>query len=175
MFLDTAIHLVNDSAIGKTIREQGQLFPWIESVHVLAITLVVGSISVVDLRLLGVASKRRPISEVTRQVLPLTWCAFAVAVTTGALLFSAHAVKYSHNIFFLSKMALLVSAGFNMIIFHVITARGMATWDTARRPPTPVVLAGAMSLALWAAVIVCGRWIGFTMDAFQAGGFGPGS
>ena len=53
-----------DSGVGTAIRESASLFPWIESVHVLSITLVVGSIAVVDLRLLGVASKGRAISRI---------------------------------------------------------------------------------------------------------------
>src|SRR5689334_3078635 len=107
-----------DSGIGTAIRESGSLFPWIESVHVLSITLVVGSIAVVDLRLLGIASKGRAISRLSDEVLPLTWVALVVAAITGTLLFVSNAVKYSHNPFFIAKMCLLVLAGLNMVVFQ---------------------------------------------------------
>ena len=155
-----------DSPVGTAIRENGTLFPWIESVHVLSITLVVGSIFIVDLRLLGIASKSRAVSRLTGEVLPFTWTLFVLAAITGGLLFSSNAVKYAHNIFFLAKMSLLVVAFLNMVVFHVITSRGIEHWDESPHPPVRARLAGAVSMAIWIAVIVCGRWIGFTMTAF---------
>ena len=132
----------------------------------MAITLVVGSIAVVDLRLLGLASRRRAVTRLTGEVLPITWLAFVVAVITGLALFSSNAVKYSHNTFFLAKMALLVLAGLNMIVFHFITSRDIQRWDESPAVPAGVRLAGAFSLALWIAVVVCGRWIGFRINAY---------
>ncbi len=155
-----------DTPVGTAIRESGTLFPWIESIHVLAITLVVGSIAVVDLRLLGIASKGRAISRLSDEVLPLTWTAFVVAVITGVLLFTSNAVKYSHNPFFIAKMCLLVLAGANMAVFQFITTRGIEAWDESPAVPAAVRFAGAFSLLFWLAIIATGRWIGFTMSAF---------
>ena len=155
-----------DSPVGTAIRENGTLFPWIESVHVLAITLVVGSIFIVDLRLLGIASKGRAVSRLTGEVLPFTWVVFVLAAITGGLLFSSNAVKYAHNTFLLAKMSLLIVAFLNMMVFHVITSRGIEHWDESPHPPVRARLAGGISMALWIAIVVCGRWIGFTMTAF---------
>ena len=155
-----------DSPVGTAIRENGTLFPWIESVHVLSITLVVGSIFIVDLRLLGIASKGRAVSRLTGEVLPFTWIVFVLAAITGGLLFSSNAVKYAHNSFFLAKMSLLIVAFLNMMVFHVITSRGIEHWDESPHPPARARWAGGVSMALWIAIIVCGRWIGFTMTAF---------
>ena len=166
MNLDPLFQQLYDTPMGVAIRESGTLFPWIESVHVLAITLVVGSILIVDLRLLGVTSRGRAISRLSEEVLPFTWTAFIIAAITGALLFSSNAVKYTHNTFFLAKMCLLVLAGLNMLVFQFITSRGIEAWDESPATPALVRLAGALSLGLWLAIIVCGRWIGFTMSAF---------
>jgi hypothetical protein len=155
-----------DTPIATAIRESGTLFPWIESAHVLAITLVVGSISIIDLRLLGLVWKPRAVSKLLTEVLPLTWAAFVVAAITGSLLFASNAVKYTQNHFFQAKMILLVVAFLNMLAFHVVTARGMESWDSSPRVPPAVRAAGGVSLLLWIAVIACGRWIGFTMSAF---------
>lgn len=164
--MDSFFQQLYDTGLATAIRESGTLFPTIESIHVLAITLVVGSIGVVDLRLLGVASRRRAVTRLTGEILPITWTCFAIAAITGALLFSSNAVKYTHNTWFLAKMALLVVAGINMIIFHFITSRDIERWDESPNVPAGVRLAGALSLTLWIAIIVCGRWIGFTMSAF---------
>ena len=166
MNLDPIFQRLYDTPMAVAIRESGTLFPWIESTHVLAITLVVGSILIVDLRLLGIASRGRAVSRLSEEVLPFTWTAFVIAAVTGALLFSSNAVKYTHNTFFLSKMCLLVLAGLNMLVFQFITSRGIEAWDESPRTPAVARLAGALSLGLWLAVIVCGRWIGFTMSAF---------
>jgi hypothetical protein len=112
-------HWLHDTRFATAIRESGVLFPWIESVHVLAVTLVVGSISIVDLRLLGIASVNRSVASLSIEVVPFTWIAFAVAVLTGSALFAPHAVGYANNFQFRMKMLLLVLAGVNMLVFHL--------------------------------------------------------
>jgi uncharacterized membrane protein len=158
------IAYLEGSELADTIRENDLLFPVIESVHVLAICLVVGSILVVDLRLLGLASVNRPVSRLTHSILPLTWCAFAVAVVSGGLMFISNAAKYLGNGYFIAKMALIAVAGLNMIIFHAISAKDMPKWENGPRPPLPARVAGGLSILLWIAVVACGRWIGFTME-----------
>ena len=141
MEIDRIFDWLQATAIAVTIRENDILFPWIECIHVLAIVLVVGTILIVDLRLLGVASRDRPVTVLLREVLPCTWTAFGVAAVSGSLLFSSNATKYAHNTFFQLKMMLLVIAAANMGIFHVIGAhkRGQA--------PLSIRAAGAISLS----------------------------
>jgi hypothetical protein len=158
------ISYLEGSALADAVRESDLLFPLIESVHVLAICLVVGSILAVDLRLLGVASRNLSVSRVTRGILPLTWCAFVVAVGPGGLLFVSNATKYLGNGFFIAKMLLIGCAGLNMVIFHVISAKDQPRRDDQKRLPLPARLAGGVSIVLWILVVACGRWIGFTMQ-----------
>jgi hypothetical protein len=153
-----------DSAVGSSIRESGVLFPWIESVHVLMATTVVGSIAIVDLRLIGYASHRRGARRLILDLLPYTWVAFALAVTTGSLLFTSNALGYATNTQFQCKMAVLALAGINMAIFHMTAYRQIGRWDDALPPPRPARIAGVTSLTLWILVVFFGRWIGFTMQ-----------
>ena len=152
---------LENSSLADSIRENDLLFPLIESVHVLSICLVVGSILIVDLRLLNLASRNRSVTELTREVLPFTWGAFALAAVTGGLLFTSSALKYSQNLQFKTKMLLLIIAGANMLVFQLYTYRTVASWDRSA-PPTGARVAGALSLALWFGVMSLGRWIGFT-------------
>src|SRR3954463_2125804 len=92
---------LQDTPIGVFMRENVVAFPLVESIHVLALTLVVGSIGMVDLRLLGVSARNHAVSKLTTEVLPLTWICFAVAAVTGFLMFFSKAVAYSENFFFL--------------------------------------------------------------------------
>ena len=159
------ISYFENSALADNIRENDLLFPLIESVHVVAICLVVGSILAVDLRLLGLASINRSVSRVTAGILPLTWGAFVVAVSSGSLLFISNATKYLGNGFFIAKIVLIAAAGLNMVIFHVIGAKDLPRWENDTRLPFQARLAGGVSILLWVAVVTCGRWIGFTMPA----------
>ncbi len=158
------ISYFEDSALADNIRENDLLFPLIESVHVLSICLVVGSILVVDLRLLGLASINRPVSRVANGILPLTWGAFAVAVASGSLLFISNATKYLENGYFVAKILLICAAGLNMAIFHAISARDLPKWENEKKLPLSARLAGGLSILLWVSVVTCGRWIGFTMQ-----------
>ncbi len=158
------LNQIENSGIGTAIRESTWLFPTIETLHVLTIVLVVGSIMVVDLRLINVASRVRPVSELMNEVLPFTWIAFVFAAITGSLLFTSAAVKYAANWPFRAKMLLLIAAGINMAIFHLGSYRKVALWDRASITPTGARIAGFVSLAIWVTVVGCGRWIGFTTN-----------
>ena len=164
MELDRALEWLQATPIATTIRENETLFPWIESFHVLALVMVVGTISIVDLRLIGVASLDRRVERLMREVLPLTWGAFALAAVTGSLLFSSNAVNYGHNFYFRGKVILLALAGINMAVFHLLIGRDVARWSAQGRPPLAARAAGAVSLCLWVSVVACGRWIGFTLE-----------
>lgn len=163
--LDALLQSLHDTSIATAIREGASLFPWIECVHVLALTLVIGSIAVVDLRLIGLTSRDRGVAQITAVVLPVTWSAFACAAVTGALMFSSNATLYAHNIYFQIKMALLVTAGINVSAYHLFVSRGAETWHSCALTPLRARIAGALSLCLWVAVVACGRWIGFTINA----------
>ncbi len=162
-WLDATLKSLQETTIATVIREDDTLFPWVESIHVLAICLVVGTISVVDLRLLGIASRDRPALELSRSVLLCTWTAFVVAVVTGGFLFSAKALAYSSNFFFQAKLVLLALAGLNMAAFHAFFGRGMSEWGAGVTPPLAARIAGGMSLLIWCCVVGFGRWIGFTL------------
>jgi len=146
------------------IHKNAWAFTTAEVVHVFAVSLVLGTIAIVDLRLLGFASTERPFAELSRQVLPFTWAAFVLAVIAGSLLFISRATEYFVNPVFWIKMALIVVAGINMMIFEFITARDAQKWSLNPTPPPRARLAGGISIACWILVVVFGRLIGFTLQ-----------
>lgn len=163
MDIDSLFKWLEAFGFATAIREGEALFPWIESVHVLAIVLVVGSIAMVDLRLLGWASRDRPIAVLADEVLPVTWLAFIVAAITGLLMFWAKAMTYGHNIFFLLKMGVLLLAGCNMLYFQKITYANVTAWgEPGSTVPQAAKVAGGLSLLFWVIIVAFGRWIGFT-------------
>jgi hypothetical protein len=159
---------LESSALAERIRESLYLFPFIEAFHVFFLTMVFGTIAIIDLRLLGFAWTRRPFSRIKADVLKWTWGAFICAVITGSLMFITNADVYVHNFYFRSKMALLVLAGINMLIFELTAGRSVHDWDKNPSAPRAAKAAAALSLAMWIAIIFCGRWIGFTTTRGQS-------
>jgi len=160
--MDNPFKWLETSALGTTVSQSTWLFPAIETIHVIALALVVGSIAVLDLRLLDRTWRVRAITELTQDVLPWTWASFAVAATSGFLMFASAATKYAADTPFRIKMVLLLLAGTNMLAFHRFTYRSVAAWDVNAPTPRAAKLAGGLSLLFWIGVVTCGRWVGFT-------------
>jgi len=137
-------------------------FPIIETVHVMALATVYGTIAMVDLRLLGITSRGVRMSRLTDELLPWTWTAFLLAACSGSLLFISKADTYWNNLQTRGKFLCMALAGLNMVIYQFGLHRRVAEWDTQLPPPLAARVAGALSLMLWTGVIFFGRWIGFT-------------
>ena len=151
------------TSLAVFIHQTKWAFTTIEVIHVIAILTVIGSIAIVDLRLLGIASTRRPFTQLARDVLPLTWTAFVLAAATGSLLFISQAAAYFTTTTFWVKMSIMALAGINMLVFEFITVRGVQDWDLKPTPPPPARLAGGISITCWLLIFVFGRWTGFTV------------
>ncbi|HEY4342340.1 MAG TPA: DUF6644 family protein [Steroidobacteraceae bacterium] len=159
---------LEDSGVANSLRGSLYYFPFLESVHVMALGVVFGTILVVDLRALGIASTQRPFTRMSTELLRLTWGAFAISAITGSLMFVTNARVYAHNTAFQVKMVLLALAGINMAVFHLTAGRTVESWDKAPAAPKAGRITAAVSLALWLGIILAGRVIGFTTTGAQA-------
>jgi hypothetical protein len=155
-FLESLQNLTIARAVAET------WFPWVESIHVIAMATVAGTIFIVDSRLIGFGFRKLKFTHVSDRMLPWTWFAFAIAVITGTLMFLGNAGIYYENFPFRMKMLLMVLAGLNMLVFQFVTYRGISAWD-ASRAPTGARAAGVLSMTFWLAILGFGRWIGFTL------------
>lgn len=162
MDLLPVVEAIQNSGLAEWMRMSQKGLPIINALHVIAIASVFGTIFIVDLRLLGYPNKARAFTRVADEVLRWTWGAFALAVVTGLLLFTANAVTYYNNTAFWLKMGAILLAGINMAVFQFITHRDVAKWDTEATAPWAARVAGLLSIGLWIGVIFLGRWIGFT-------------
>jgi hypothetical protein len=136
-------------------------FPTIETIHIFGIVILVGSVSILDLRLLGVALKRASVSALTKRVLPWAWVGFAVQVVTGFFLFATESAKLYSSIPFRLKMIMLVLVGANALLFHGYVYRNVESWDTAAETPLGAKVTGCFSILLWLGIITAGRWIAY--------------
>jgi hypothetical protein len=130
-------------------------YPVVNAVHIAAIGALFTSVTLIDLRILGTFGSlpERPFVALLRR---LALLAFGFAVVSGLLLFSVRASHYALLPVFLAKMGLISLAGVNFAVFAYIDNRHRA----GRRPPLLRALA-VISILLWSAVLLCGRFIGF--------------
>jgi hypothetical protein len=145
------------------VRESLYGFAIVVGVHILSLTVSVGTIVWFDLRLVGMTLVRVPVSVLYRRVMPWTFVGFASMFASGGILFAAYATAALENPYFKIKMAALILAGLNAGVYHLVTEREIAEWDAASRPPTAARTAGLASIMLWTIVILAGRMMSYTM------------
>jgi hypothetical protein len=141
------------------LEESNNLFPIIESIHVLGIGLMAGTLVILDLRVMGATFRNEPVRRIAETLLPYTWMGFALMVASGIPLFAAESVKVIYNPAFRIKLLLLGIAGANALLFHRTVYRSVDQWgNDATAPLSARALAGTSAL-LWFGIIVSGRLI----------------
>jgi hypothetical protein len=155
MSLIEMCRLLEQTWVSTVVRESA--FPYVEGAHVLGLSLSVGTVMWFDLRLLGVAMRTRPVSEVYQDLKVWMFAGFGIMFFTGALLFAAHASKAYASGYFRTKLALLVLAGINAAVYHLTIGRSNFRWGKTPVPPVGARAAGLVSLLLWFSVVAVGR------------------
>ena len=148
---------VQDFPTSVLIRESIYGYPALLTAHAVSMAAFAGLIIMMDLRLVGLAYRGTPVTEVQKRLFP--WQMFTLAITSvaGMALFYGQPMRYYGKVFFWTKIALMAFAGVNALVFHMTTYRSVDAWDTDDSTPSGARLAGGLSLALWAGVIVFGR------------------
>lgn len=146
---------VDGTWLAMAIKGTTWVFPLAETIHILALSVLLGSVFLIDLRLLGVAIKRWSPAQILEQVRPLMNWAVVIILVTGALLFTAEAPKCFDNAAFGPKMIFLALA----LIFQYTLYPSVGSMRT--RIPLWGRFLAVTSFGLWFAVAVCGRAIGF--------------
>ena len=152
---------LGDTPFSIGIRESTWIYPVIESVHVLSLCVFVGLLLLWDLRLVGVTLRRVAVSEVWAWLIPWITFGAVLMVISGVLLFVSDPVKFYGNIFFRLKALGLFLALINALAFHLGVERRLPEWDTAAVTPRGARVAGALSIALWAVIVVTGRLVAY--------------
>jgi len=156
---------LGNTSFSAGIRESTWWYPIIESVHVLGLCLFVGLLLLWDLRLLGMTLRRVAVSEVWARLIPWIAAGAVIMVVSGILLFTSDPVRFYGNVFFRIKAFGLFLALLNALAFHFGIERQLLHWDTAPATPRAAKVAGALSIALWAIVVMTGRLVAYNWFA----------
>jgi uncharacterized protein DUF6644 len=163
-------------AIGATsfsigLHESYYMYAWIESIHVITLTISLGMLIVIDLRMLGAWLKDVPASKIAQRLDRPMLIGFSIMVVTGVLLYVGIPIRTTQSLWFRIKVILLVAAFINAWLFRRHMLASVGTWDAAPVPPRRTRVAAALSLTLWAGVVCCGRFIAY--DWFDCGQDNP--
>jgi hypothetical protein len=153
------------------------VWPLLESTHTLSIAFFVGMAMMMDLRLMGLRFGKIRVSDFTGRMLQLTRYGFVLTAVTGVVIWYSNPLRYWHNIFFRAKLILLIVAGINIWYFHSKIHKKVAEWDFDVSPPRAAKMAGAVSFASWAVIVIFGRLIAynwFDCDIMQFHEHDPG-
>lgn len=134
--------------------KQSWLFPVIQSVHIIGLTMLVGTICLVDLRLLGIGMRRQDVGELASGLAPFTIGGLLTVALTGPLMFGSDLGRYIHNPAFVVKMALFALAVAGHFTFH----RRVLS-DSATLSPSGQKAVAFLSLMLWSSIVLAGRAI----------------
>ncbi len=163
MMLESAMAWLHDTSFGTVIRESTWAEPIIETVHVLTLTVFLGFVILLDLRLLDLILRRTPVSRVFQRLNPFLFGSFAVMLITGISLFAGDPVLFYSTVFFKLKMVLLLAAALNVVVFGLTLGRSLPQWDTLSHTPRGAKITGLVSLVLWIGVVACGRGIAYVL------------
>jgi hypothetical protein len=164
MSLSDICQAIQGSGTGTALRESALMFPVIESTHVIGLSLSVGLVLLLDLRLVGLGIRHATPWQIIRQLRAWYLSGFAVMFATGGLLFWAEAFSVYQSPAFRWKMLFLVLAGLNAAAFEICYTHDIARWETPESIPRGARLVGWCSLVCWTAVIGCGRWTAYRLN-----------
>ena len=150
---------LENTGIANAIRTIPWLYPAFETGHYIGLSLLVGGIMLIDLRVLGFA-RGLPLRSMIG-LLPFVWAGFVINVLTGSMLFIYGATNFGYNGAFQLKMAFMVLAGLNALAFDVSVRRSGGAWVAADRPPPIVKGFATLSLVFWLCVVTTGRWMAY--------------
>ena len=147
---------IETSALGQLMRDSVWLFPMAEVLHFMGLSLLIGSLLVVDFRLLGFC-RSFPVSAVYR-FLPLALAGFSINLVTGILFFFSDPFRYYPNIAFRIKMLLIILAGLNALYF-ALTVNRQTAQTAGEDAGAAIKTVSALSFLFWIGVIILGRFI----------------
>jgi hypothetical protein len=151
---------LESTSLAEYIRHSHLLYPVIEIVHIVGFVVLVGSAFLFDLRLLGL-SKKIPVTDLARHLLPWSRRSLLLVIPSGLMLFMTEATSLSTNRILWTKLILILLAFANAGFFHWFTFPSVYAWDQLRSSPPAAKTAGIISLILWTGVLTCGRLLAY--------------
>lgn len=147
--------------LSTRLHESYYMYNWVEATHVLSLTISLGMLFIIDMRMLGLTLTNVPASRIASRLNVPMMVGFTIMIVTGLLLFFAVPVRTTQSIWFRIKLVLLFAAAVNAWLFHKKMNESVSSWDTEPKAPKRLRYAAGLSLGLWAGVVTTGRLIAY--------------
>jgi hypothetical protein len=144
---------LQDNSIIVTLNSTGWMAAGLEIVHYFSMFVLVGSIAIVDLRVIGIAGQQQSATKIAQRLFPWMWAALALNFLSGFVMFAGIAASYIPNSIFHMKMWVILAA----VVFGIIVQWKVAAWDKLPAMPIGAKLVAAVSLLLWVGAILAGN------------------
>jgi hypothetical protein len=161
MTLNQICQWIDQTALSQSIQAAGWVVPTVQTIHILAISVLASSALMIDLRLMGVFWANRPMQTVTARFLPLVWWPLPVLLATGLIMITAEPARSLKNPAFQLKMLLLIAALTVTLLFQLVRRRDASFGDGGAGARGIGVTLAIASILLWSSIIFAGRWIAY--------------
>lgn len=159
--LDRFCAWLDQTPLSQTIQATAWIVPTVQTVHILAIAAVMGSVLMIDLRLLGFLGREQPLARVSERFRPVIWWTLPLLLASGMLMIIGEPVRSLENPIFQLKMALLIAAIIVTLSYQVPLGKDPAFWDATSGRRGAVRIIAVVSLLLWVSIVSAGRWIAY--------------
>ena len=153
---------ISTTPVSVALQNHSWMVATSQSIHILGICVLFSSACVINTRILGLGARGRTVSQLTDTLVPWMWRALTVLVITGFIQILAEPVRQFVTPAFWAKMVMIVIVATMTAMYARSVRRGAADWDEASSRHAGAKLFAIVSTLLWFAIIVCGRFIGYT-------------
>ncbi len=158
--INTVLEWLEQTSMSVVIRKSVWLYPTLEIVHITGIVLLVGPALMFDLRLLG-CSRKIAVSGLAKHLLPWSRRSLLLVIPSGVLLFITNATTLGYDPTFWIKIAMLMVAGINALVFHSVTLKQGSQWNENTATPAAAKVTAGISIISWIIIIACGRLLAY--------------
>ncbi len=159
--LDYFCAWIEQTSLSQAIQVTSWSVPTVQTVHILAIAAVMASVLMLNLRLLGLVGRDRPLAEVSARIRPVIWWTLPILLVSGAILIIGEPVRSLENPVFQLKMTLLAAVIIVTLAYQAPLNRDGNFWDATSGRRGAIKLIALVSLALWVGIVCAGRWIAY--------------
>ncbi len=159
--LDNFCAWIEQTSLSQAIQVTSWSVPAVQTVHILAIAAVMAAVLMLNLRLLGIIGRDRPLAEVSARFRPVIWWTLPILLVSGAVLIIGEPVRSLENPIFQLKMTLLVAVIIVTLAYQAPLNKNSNFWDSTSGRRGAIKLIAIVSLVLWTGIVCAGRWIAY--------------
>jgi hypothetical protein len=159
--LDRFCAWLEQTPLSQTIQTTAWVVPAVQTIHILAIAAVLGSVLMIDLRLLGILGREQSLARVSERFRPVIWWTLPILLASGILMIVGEPVRSLENPIFQLKMLLLIAAIAATLSYQIPLGKDRAFWEVTSSRRGVARLIAVVSLLLWVSIVFAGRWIAY--------------